>query len=88
MNEPTLHAEPLVFCLRLFSGGRTWGDAYDWAATGTKVSDDTLEIKGATHTVSPAQWRAIRKELNRLGFRKVTFTRIDKAGRVTKHTVR
>ena len=61
----SLHVEPLVETLRIFRGGRTYGDPYDAIAT-VVLCGDLAYLCGLHGHIDRDDWQALQDELRRL----------------------
>jgi len=75
MSDTTVHLEPIAFVVRIFSGGRTFGQPYDWCATAVRIAPETLEIMGALRAPTGAEYRALQRGLLAMGWKKVFYRR-------------
>ena len=76
VTAPVAMLEPLagqVGVIRVFSGGRGYGDEYDWVVTALFVDRVTVELLGITQAPTVNQWRAVLKELSQQGVKTVTY---------------
>ena len=80
------HLEPQTLIVRVFDDGNQHGDPYRWSATATLVAPGTLEFAGAMRAPTAGEWRALMRELKRLGYNSYVIRRGD--GRVHTHKVR
>lgn len=69
--------------IRIFGDNKEYGDEYCWAATIKKISNEVIEILGVATPLTFKQARAIKKELKKLGFKKILINKF-KNGNIIK----
>jgi hypothetical protein len=71
----TAEIEPIGGVVRVWAGGSSYGDPYEWAASVRWLSREEIEILGYTKPITRDVWRAIIKTCNESGIKKILAVR-------------